>query len=136
MFRSNKSLSLSLTFVLFVYVCLLSTSFVFAHRNGQFNSKQYVDQKQQQQQQQQPPQPKNPAHQESFLDHADREHIAHDMKDQYYVDIDKDKVPESEMDFYNFKLHDLDNNFLLDGIELLSAINHDNPDKEIDVSFS
>lgn len=51
-------------------------------------------------------------------------HLKHDVKDQYYVDLDKD-TSQQEMDFYNFKLHDYDNNLLLDGLELLLALNHD-----------
>ncbi|KAH9394271.1 hypothetical protein TYRP_004321 [Tyrophagus putrescentiae] len=51
-------------------------------------------------------------------------HLKHDVKDQYYVDID-DKTNSKELDYYNFKLHDYDNNMLLDGLELLMALNHD-----------
>lgn len=51
-------------------------------------------------------------------------HLKKDVQNQYYVDLDKD-TSQQEMDFYNFKLHDYDNNLLLDGLELLLALNHD-----------
>ena len=51
-------------------------------------------------------------------------HIKHDIKDQYYVNVDKIENKD-EIDFYNFKLHDYDNNLLLDGLELLVALNHE-----------
>ena len=50
--------------------------------------------------------------------------MKHDVKDQYYVDIDE-KTNARELDYYNSKLHDYDNNMLLDGLELLLALNHD-----------
>jgi hypothetical protein len=34
------------------------------------------------------------------------------------------KLSDKELDFYNFKMHDFDNNLLLDGLEILTAINH------------
>ena len=59
-------------------------------------------------------------------------HIQHDVKDQYYVDIDEKKTSQQELEFYNFKLHDYDNNLLLDGLELLMAMNHEHQEKEKD----
>lgn len=61
---------------------------------------------------------------DDFLAHQNMDHLKHDVKDQYYVDID-DKTNSKELDYYNFKLHDYDNNMLLDGLELLMALNHD-----------
>lgn len=51
-------------------------------------------------------------------------HIKHDLKEQYHVDVDE-KANSKELEYYNFKLHDYDDNGFLDGLELLVALNHD-----------
>ncbi len=40
------------------------------------------------------------------------------------LDKDKDKMTEDELNFHYFKVHDYDNNNMLDGIELVSALTH------------
>ncbi|KAI7690208.1 hypothetical protein SSS_01676 [Sarcoptes scabiei] len=56
----------------------------------------------------------------------DFKHLQHDLKEQYHVDVDNiDQLKEHEKEFYLFRLHDYDGNFLLDGLELLSALYHD-----------
>lgn len=57
-------------------------------------------------------------------------HIREDIKDHYYVDVDE-KANEEEMDFLNFKHYDLDNNYVLDGLELLMELNHHADEKEV-----
>ncbi|KAI2801072.1 hypothetical protein BLOT_011646 [Blomia tropicalis] len=64
------------------------------------------------------------AGQEHFLEHQDIGHIKQDIKDQYHVEVDE-KMSEEDIDFYNFKMHDYDQNLLLDGLELLIAFQHD-----------
>lgn len=98
--------------------CLLLAS-AYGHQNHVNNH----------QQQQQPSQPN--AHQQpdlkkqhnNFFEKQDIEHIKHDLKDQYHVEVDE-KTNSKEMEYYNFKLHDYDNNGYLDGLELLVALNH------------
>ncbi|KAH9497955.1 hypothetical protein DERF_013885 [Dermatophagoides farinae] len=61
-------------------------------------------------------------------------HIKHDLKEQYFIDVNDDpnghqqpqtQQEERDMIFYNFKLHDYDDNLRLDGLEILSSIYHD-----------
>ena len=58
-------------------------------------------------------------------------HIRHDFKEQFHFDIetndgDKQQQPnEDDMIFYNFRLHDYDNNLQLDGLEILASIYHE-----------
>ncbi|XP_045596133.1 multiple coagulation factor deficiency protein 2 homolog [Procambarus clarkii] len=53
----------------------------------------------------------------------DREHLKEELP--AYMSLDKiDQMSDKELDFHYFKLHDFDNNYGLDGLELLSAIIH------------
>ena len=45
------------------------------------------------------------------------------MKDHYHIDLDN-KTSEQELDWYYFQMHDFDNNLVLDGLEILTAMNH------------
>ncbi|CAG2166744.1 unnamed protein product [Oppiella nova] len=61
-------------------------------------------------------------HHSNFLD-PNLDHIREDVKEQYHIDLDS-KTPEKELDFYYFQMHDFDNNLVLDGLEILTAMNH------------
>ncbi|KAH7645254.1 multiple coagulation factor deficiency protein 2 [Dermatophagoides farinae] len=70
----------------------------------------------------------------SILYNKNFEHIKHDLKEQYFIDVNDDpnghqqpqtQQEERDMIFYNFKLHDYDDNLRLDGLEILSSIYHD-----------
>nr|XP_027203011.1 multiple coagulation factor deficiency protein 2 homolog [Dermatophagoides pteronyssinus] len=69
----------------------------------------------------------------SILFDKNIEHIRHDFKEQFHFDIgddgDGDKQQqqpnEDDMIFYNFRLHDYDNNLQLDGLEILASIYHE-----------
>jgi len=52
----------------------------------------------------------------------DTEHIKEDVGDWVVAD-GKELTPE-EMEFHYFKMHDFDNNSMLDGLEILQAISH------------
>ncbi|XP_054169214.1 multiple coagulation factor deficiency protein 2 homolog [Oppia nitens] len=41
----------------------------------------------------------------------------------YHIELDS-KTSEKELDFYYFQMHDFDNNLVLDGLEILTAMNH------------
>jgi len=51
------------------------------------------------------------------------EHIKEDVKDYYHIELDN-KTSDKELDFYYFQMHDFDHNLLLDGLEILTALNH------------
>jgi len=45
------------------------------------------------------------------------------VKDYYHIELDN-KTTDKELDFYFFQMHDFDHNLLLDGLEILTALNH------------
>jgi len=45
------------------------------------------------------------------------------VKDYYHIELDN-KTSDKELDFYYFQMHDFDHNLLLDGLEILTALNH------------
>lgn len=45
------------------------------------------------------------------------------MREQYHISLDE-KTSEQELDWYYFQMHDFDNNKVLDGLEILTAMNH------------
>lgn len=53
----------------------------------------------------------------------DREHLKEELPE--YLNLEKvQEMSEKELDFHYFRMHDFDNNFLLDGLELLAALGH------------
>ncbi|CAG7825372.1 unnamed protein product, partial [Allacma fusca] len=64
----------------------------------------------------------------------DKEHIKEDLGEWAFQD-GKEMSPE-EMEFHYFKTHDFDNNSMLDGLEILQAIQHILPmtDMETDLT--
>ncbi|XP_021945696.1 multiple coagulation factor deficiency protein 2 homolog isoform X2 [Folsomia candida] len=56
----------------------------------------------------------------------DQEHIKEDLGE--WVTADGKEMTPEEMEFHYFKMHDFDNNSLLDGLEILQAISHIMPD--------
>ncbi|XP_076031463.1 multiple coagulation factor deficiency protein 2 homolog [Oratosquilla oratoria] len=53
----------------------------------------------------------------------DEEHLKEELPDYISPDQVANMSPE-EMEFHYFKIHDFDNNYKLDGLEILSAISH------------
>ena len=51
-------------------------------------------------------------------------HIVEDIKDNFRLDMDQSKMTEEELQFYYFHTHDADKNGMLDGLEILYAMNH------------
>jgi len=80
-----------------------------------------------QQQHQQPPTPHDHGHDggaKAFREHAkDRDHIMKDMEG--VVNKPESEMSQEELQFHYFKLHDANNDNLLDGWELMFALNHD-----------
>ncbi|ODM92099.1 Multiple coagulation factor deficiency protein 2 [Orchesella cincta] len=62
----------------------------------------------------------------------DKEHLKEDLGDWVFAD-GKELTPE-EMEFHYFKMHDFDNNSMLDGLEILQAISHILPVTDVDES--
>ncbi|CAL8111398.1 unnamed protein product [Orchesella dallaii] len=60
----------------------------------------------------------------------DKEHLKEDLGDWVFAD-GKELTPE-EMEFHYFKMHDFDNNSMLDGLEILQAISHILPMTDVD----
>lgn len=89
------------------------------------------EQQKQHQEQQQQQQPTDDHHNQSgghgaraFHDHAkDREHIMKDMEG--IVNKPESEMSQEELQFHYFKLHDSNNDNLLDGWELMFALNHE-----------
>lgn len=90
-------------------------------------------QQHQQQNQQQPPSEPN-GHGEgsrTFHEHArDKDHIMKDMEG--VVNKPESEMSQEELQFHYFKLHDSNNDNLLDGWELMFALNHDHNDSSAD----
>lgn len=59
-------------------------------------------------------------------------HVRHDMKESHHVDIDP-TANQHDMEFYNFKHYDTDDNYMLDGLEVLREINHDYESSEVSI---
>lgn len=53
----------------------------------------------------------------------DREHLKEELPE--YMNIEKiEQMSEKELDYHYFSMHDFDNNYLLDGLEILAALGH------------
>jgi len=60
----------------------------------------------------------------AFHEHAkDKDHIMHDMEG--VINKPESEMSQEELQFHYFKLHDSNNDNLLDGWELMYALNHD-----------
>jgi len=57
----------------------------------------------------------------------DKEHIREDLGD--WVNAGGKEMTPEEMEFHYFKMHDFDNNSMLDGLEILQAISHIMPEE-------
>jgi len=67
----------------------------------------------------------------SFHEHAkDRDHIMKDMEG--VVNKPESEMSQEELQFHYFKLHDSNNDNLLDGWELMFALNHNDNDNHND----
>jgi hypothetical protein len=85
---------------------------------------QQQQQQHQQQQQQHHQQPQNlPTHDEAVnAMHINKEHVLEHLDG--VINKPKDQMTVDEQNFYYFKLHDYDNNNVLDGLELVTAFAH------------
>lgn len=61
-------------------------------------------------------------HQNSMMDNINKEHVLEHLDG--VINKPKDQMTIDEQNFYYFKLHDYDNNNMLDGLELVSAFAH------------
>ncbi|XP_053315083.1 multiple coagulation factor deficiency protein 2 homolog [Spea bombifrons] len=52
---------------------------------------------------------------------ADHHHLEEDLKHEI-GDVDLEKASEDELEFYYFTMHDFDHNKLLDGLEIMAAL--------------
>ncbi|XP_063299704.1 multiple coagulation factor deficiency protein 2 homolog [Pelobates fuscus] len=52
---------------------------------------------------------------------TDHHHLEEDLKNEI-GDIDLEKASEDELEFYYFTMHDFDHNKLLDGLEIMAAL--------------
>lgn len=67
----------------------------------------------------------------SFKDGVkDREHMMEHLDGVVNRGSDTERMSEDEVQFHYFKLHDYDNNNMLDGIELVSALTHYHKDED------
>ena len=82
---------------------------------------------------QQPPPSPPPSHQaqpnadhhaNSMMDNINKDHVLEHLDG--VINKPKDQMTIDEQNFYYFKLHDYDNNNMLDGLELVSAFAHNN----------
>ncbi|XP_067942229.1 cell growth regulator with EF hand domain protein 1-like [Watersipora subatra] len=58
-----------------------------------------------------------------FKQHATRDHVLEELQHQINTK-QKDQMTDQELQFHYFKLHDFDNNNLLDGLEIVKALTH------------
>ena len=99
-----------------VLVFLLSINilnFIYCHQN---HHQEPFQQQQNQQQQQQP------IHHDPMTDNINKDHVLDHLDG--VINKPKEKMTQDEQNFYYFKLHDYDNNNMLDGLELVSAFAH------------
>ncbi|KAI1287544.1 Multiple coagulation factor deficiency protein 2 -like protein [Halotydeus destructor] len=54
----------------------------------------------------------------------DKEHILEDLKDTFNLEVDQASMDDDQIAFYYFNTHDFDKNGMLDGLEMLTAMNH------------
>ncbi|KAI9564312.1 hypothetical protein GHT06_008050 [Daphnia sinensis] len=105
--------------------------------NGQFRGGHGSHQHMKNQHEHHVPQPKGNGPVLSVLEDKelihDHEHLKEDLKEVYTED-EIFKMTSDEIEFHYFKLHDYDNNNLLDGIEIMAAISHIVPhDPDLDL---
>ncbi|XP_075122672.1 multiple coagulation factor deficiency protein 2 homolog [Leptodactylus fuscus] len=63
--------------------------------------------------------PKDAFHNKSII--TDHHHLEEDLKHEL-GDIDLEKASDDELEFYYFTMHDFDHNKLLDGLEIMAAL--------------
>ncbi|KAF6017178.1 hypothetical protein EB796_024508 [Bugula neritina] len=68
---------------------------------------------------------------------ADKEHVIEELQDQINVNNSKTKhMTDEEIQFNYFRVHDLDGNSLLDGLEILKAVLHSKYSTEQDTNIT
>ena len=91
----------------------------------------------QQQQHQQPPahgQNGPGVHHDPMSEHINKDHVLEHLDG--VINKPKEKMSQDEQNFYYFKLHDYDNNNMLDGLELVSAFAHNENGKKKSSTFN
>ncbi|CAG0917268.1 unnamed protein product [Notodromas monacha] len=69
--------------------------------------------------------PLSPHHEARYAGRPlDIEHHKADIQHHYDVPVDANKMSEQELQFHYFKMHDTDNNNMLDGLELVKSVIH------------
>lgn len=112
----------------FVAVVVFLIALVQCHQNhGQASFQQAagnVGGHQQQQQLNQPhPGGNHPNHQQNqMMNNINKDHVLDHLDG--VINKPKEQMTPDEQNFYYFKLHDYDNNNMLDGLELVSAFAH------------
>lgn len=115
-----------------VVLTLSLTCAINCHQNHQQNTFQQPNQHHQQfqnqpnqqqfnQQQQVPPQAHHDG-QNQMMNNINKDHVLEHLDG--VINKPKDQMSVDEQNFYYFKLHDYDNNNMLDGLELVSAFAH------------
>jgi hypothetical protein len=81
-------------------VLIILLNFIYCHQNQQ----------------------QQPAHHDPMTDNINKDHVLEHLDGM--INKPKEKMTQDEQNFYYFKLHDYDNNNMLDGLELVSAFAH------------
>jgi len=72
--------------------------------------------------------PDNKFHDERMI--RDKDHIQEHLKEEIGFN-GTEEISDADADFYYFKMHDLNNDTMLDGLEILSALTHMLPYEEL-----
>ncbi len=112
-------------------ISLKLLNIIYCHQNQhqepfqqqQQQQQQHHQQQQQQQYHQQQQQQHPQAHHDPMTDNMIKnDHVLEHLDG--IINKPKEKMTQDEQNFYYFKLHDYDNNNMLDGLELVSAFAH------------
>lgn len=104
-------------FKMYTYFCLFVLScFVVVNCHQNHHQDQQVFQQNGQHQQ------AGQHHQNSMMENINKDHVLEHLDG--VINKPKDQMTIDEQNFYYFKLHDYDNNNMLDGLELVSAFAH------------
>jgi len=117
------------SFSVFLATWFLLVSFVSSHGNHGGHQQQAQNQQGQQQQAQQQQQQGHNHQQQARTTNVhnvaqDKEHIQEHLKEAGVAVDPTQNMSERDLQFHYFKVHDLDNNDKLDGIELANAMAH------------
>ena len=124
----------SLNIVFLVYLTLHIFIAIHCHKVHDVENEyqQAVNHQPQHHQQHHNQQPTPAAHQQQhhdpMSDHINKDHVLEHLDG--IINKPKEQMTVDEQNFYYFKLHDYDNNNMLDGLELVSAFAHNDGKKK------